>query len=164
MHIKIKEIKGEGENIFWTHYIKNIEKGNIVIARKVQNYDLVPKSKFDFETVEKIKRADIKDIEPILPELFEWIEDPNWPIAKSLAIGLVRFGEYIIPFVKYYLNNTEGQNEICVYEYIIPLLNKADLEAIKADLSRLASKPTEFEKELEYDKFAQEYLDKLKNM
>jgi len=64
----------EDDNLFWTHYIKNLEKGYSAIARKVQNYDLVPKSKFDLETVAKIKRADIKDIEPILPELFEWTE------------------------------------------------------------------------------------------
>jgi len=43
----------------------------------------------------------------------------------------------------------------------MPLLNKVDLEALKEDLVRLATKPTEFEKDLEYDKFAQEYLDKL---
>lgn len=157
--VKINVVKKE--DLFWSYSIINLEDNKMISARQTQNYRLVPKHKFDLETVEKIKKVNISEIEPILPELFEWIEDINWPIARSLAVELVRFWEIIIPYVKYYLNHSTGLDEYCVFYEIMPLLKKSQLEAIREDLERLATNPNEFEKDEEYDKFAKEYLNKM---
>lgn len=42
----------------------------------------IPKHKFDFETVEKIRNADEVSIQPYLQQIFKWVEDINWPVAK----------------------------------------------------------------------------------
>jgi hypothetical protein len=157
--VKINVVKEQ--DLFWPYIIMNLQNNNMIRARQAQNYSLVPKHKFDFETVEKIKKANISEIEPILPELFEWIEDINWPIARRLAVELVRFWEYIIQYVKYYLNHSTGIDEYCVFYEIMPLLKKTQLEALREDLERLATNPNEFEKDEEYDKFAKEYLNKI---
>jgi hypothetical protein len=53
--------------------------------------DRLPRNKFDFERVNKIKNMKKKDVIPILPGLLEWIQDMNWAIAPEVAEILLSF-------------------------------------------------------------------------
>uniref|UniRef100_UPI00403EFD00 DUF5071 domain-containing protein n=1 Tax=Paenibacillus sp. Y5S-9 TaxID=3122489 RepID=UPI00403EFD00 len=55
---------------------------------------MLPKDKTDFESVDKLSN---NELEEILPELFEWLQDGNWPISGSVENLLLRFGEELIP-------------------------------------------------------------------
>lgn len=50
---------------------------------------LIPKHKFDFEAVKRIKNADMDSVQPVLAQIFEWVEDINWPVAQELVKALV---------------------------------------------------------------------------
>ncbi|WP_178075963.1 DUF5071 domain-containing protein [Paenibacillus oralis] len=46
--------------------------------------ELIPKHKQDYERVEQLKTKTLEEIKPILPELLEWLQDMNWPIAQDI--------------------------------------------------------------------------------
>lgn len=39
--------------------------------------DLVPKEKDDNENIEKLKMLSFEEIQPIIPDLLEWLQDMN---------------------------------------------------------------------------------------
>lgn len=119
---------------------------------------LVPVSKHDFETVERIKITDPNNIQEVLPQIFEWIEDINWPIAPELIKVLAGFDDMIIPFVIDFIHNPDGLREYSIYYFMLPLLNKRQLVLLKEELERVAHSPSSFEIEEGYDKIALQYL------
>jgi hypothetical protein len=119
---------------------------------------LVPVSKHDFETVERIKITVPNDIQEVLPRIFEWIEDINWPIAPELVKVLAGLDDMIIPFVTDFIRNPDGLREYSIYYFMLPLLNKRQLGLLKEELERVAYNPSSFEIEEEYDKIALQYL------
>ncbi|TCO68061.1 DUF5071 domain-containing protein [Marinisporobacter balticus] len=125
-----------------------------------KNY-FIPKHKFDFEAVERIKNADSISIQPVLPEIFEWVEDINWPVAQELVKVLVKFNDLIIPFLKDLMQKPDGLREYSVYYGMMPLLTNRQLLLLKDELERVASNPSLFEIEEEYDKIARQYLQKI---
>jgi|GEM_PF-2931488 len=154
----------EGKNLFWPIILIDKVSGEKIRARYWYGDELIPKGKFDFDTISKIEGASIKDIELVLPDLFEWTEDVNWPIAPQLAEILPRFGEIIIPYVIHYLRYPSGLDEYATYYYLMPKMTKEQLELIKEELILVVENPTEFQKREEYDKFAKEYINKLEAM
>jgi hypothetical protein len=123
--------------------------------------EYIPKDKCDITTVEKIGKVDPTIIQSILPELFVWLQDPNWPVAKELSKILAGFGELIIQQIKKVLSSNDDLWEFCILNDVIPFLQRTELDLIKADIERLAYHPTEDEKSGEVDKIAKEILLKL---
>ncbi|WP_069997330.1 DUF5071 domain-containing protein [Cellulosilyticum sp. I15G10I2] len=121
----------------------------------------IPKHKFDFEAVEKIRNADEVSIQPYLQQIFEWVEDINWPVAKELVKVLVKFDTLIIPFLKDLIQKPDGLREYSFYYFMLPLLTDKQLSLIKEDLERVAKNPTSFEKKENYDKIARKHLTKV---
>ncbi len=149
-------------DVFWPYNIVNLPNNQKCEARKTQqDYSLVPKDKFDINAVERLSEADPFEIQLVLPELFDWTRDPNWPIAYKLASQLANFGDLIIPYLKHFLSHTTGSDEYAVFDEIMPRLSIAQIGLLKPDLERLAYEPTWFEQNEEYDKFALSYLSKL---
>ena len=62
--------------------------------------DLLPRHKFDNDSVEMIKKMDRDKVLPLLPNLLEWIQDMNWPMAPSILGLLLTFPEEIVPHVQ----------------------------------------------------------------
>jgi hypothetical protein len=118
----------------------------------------IPVSKDDFETVERIKITDPKNIQEVLQQIFEWIEDINWPIARELVKVLAGFDEMIIPFVIDLIRNPDGLREYSIYYYMLPLLTNRQLSLLGEELERVANNPSSFEKEEGYNKIALQYL------
>jgi hypothetical protein len=124
--------------------------------------NLVPNNKSDFMAIERIKKATKEEIEPFLEEIFEWIEDINWPIAESLCMELVTKGDSIIPFVERILESPDGLREYAIYHVMMPLFTKHQLQLLKKVLVRISNNPSDIEHEQEYDKIVLNILEKLK--
>lgn len=122
---------------------------------------LIPKHKSDFEAVERIKNADMNSIQPELSQIFEWVEDINWPIAQELTSILVKFDEHIMPFLRDLMKKPDGLREYSLFYYMLPLLSTKQLMLLKGDLERVAYNPFQFEREEEYDRIALEHLQKI---
>ncbi|AZN38323.1 DUF5071 domain-containing protein [Paenibacillus albus] len=130
--------------------------------------ELIPKDKFDVGTLAKLKAVDPTqtNLQPILSELFEWIQDINWPIAKELCIILASFKpEDIIPYIQMVLKSgDEGWQYSCI-RYLIPKLPSEVRGIIALDLRRVIDNPTYNETWCEIDIAAREiyetYFEKL---
>jgi hypothetical protein len=121
----------------------------------------IPKSKYDFETVERIRLTDPKNIQDILPQIFQWTEDINWPIAADLVNILAGFDEMIIPFVRDLIRDPDGLREYSIYYFMLPLLSNKQLYLLKDELERVANNPSSFESAEGYDKIALKYIGKI---
>lgn len=119
---------------------------------------IIPTNKHDFDAVEKIKNTDLKSIQQCLPQIFEWVEDINWPIAPKLAEVLIKFDDMIVPYLIDLIRNPDGLREYSVYFYMLPILTDIQLHLIKGELMRVAYNPSDFEKQEGYDKIALKYI------
>lgn len=70
--------------------------------------DCIPKGKFDLAAIDRAVEVGFPQINPILPDLLEWIKDGNWPVALPTASLLSGAGPEIVPFVKSILNADDG--------------------------------------------------------
>ena len=49
--------------------------------------DYLSKSKYDFESIARLRLQEPARLLPILPHLLAWIQDSNWPILNEM-VGL----------------------------------------------------------------------------
>ncbi|WP_342439208.1 DUF5071 domain-containing protein [Paenibacillus sp. FSL L8-0436] len=119
---------------------------------------LIPKDKFDLNSVNTLKTLDINIIKPIISDLLEWTKDSNWPITEEIGDMLVPLGSELIP----YLRGIFDSNDDCwKYSILVNLVNKLPptvLSEMEADLKRLALNPTERERQEYVDEEATEIL------
>jgi hypothetical protein len=125
----------------------------------MNNYDeKLPRDKFDFERVNKIKKSEKKDIIPLLPGLLEWIQDMNWPIAPEIAEILMTFPKEIVPHIRNVLSTDDDIWKFWCLEYLVKKFSTEDKELLKTELIRLSTTPTEGEMLEEVDLKAREIL------
>jgi hypothetical protein len=125
----------------------------------LRNY--IPKHKFDLESIDKLNEIKIEELKPILSELFEWIQDINWPIAKKLIEFLLKFGSDLIPEIKKTLKSDDDVFEYSCMVYLLPGLSNNILIELKEDLLRIAYNPTDQERKAELDLTAKDILKRI---
>lgn len=69
-------------------------------ASKPGFFEILPKDKFDRESVEKIRELSREEIIPLLSGLLPWVQDMNWPIAQKVADLLLDFPNEIIRHIR----------------------------------------------------------------
>jgi hypothetical protein len=57
--------------------------------------ELIPKDKSDIATAEKLVNYSYEQVKPIIPNLLEWIQDMNWPVAGPVSNYLEGIAKYI---------------------------------------------------------------------
>ncbi|MEC3908455.1 DUF5071 domain-containing protein [Tamlana sp. 2201CG12-4] len=122
------------------------------MSQKMDIYSLIPSDKFDIERAEKLKEFSFEKIKPIVPDLLEWIQDMNWPVAKVVADYLISISDKIEPEIMDILN---GEDDIWKYWCIEVFCIYSD-RPMSANMStivnRIKNNPTKLEKECEvYD-------------
>ena len=60
----------------------------------------VPMDKHDHDAVRRAIKAGYPAVELVLPNLLEWLQDINWPVARTLAPFLASIGEPLIPHLR----------------------------------------------------------------
>lgn len=53
----------------------------------------LPRDKHDLDNLQLLKNLGWPAIEPVLPDLLEWVQHMNWPVARSLAPFLAGLGQ-----------------------------------------------------------------------
>jgi hypothetical protein len=123
--------------------------------------NLVPAAKDDLAAVERAVEAGYPKIEPILSELFVWLQDGNWPIFSALAPFLARIGLPIVAEVRRILATDD---DLWKYWVIWEVSAESPVELIRAlheDLLRVANSPTPGESEEGVDEAARAALARL---
>jgi len=123
----------------------------------------LPRDKHDFERVNELRKLDKSKIILFIPQLLEWLQDINWPIAMDVANLLLQYPEETIPHVKDVLtSNDDIWKEWCL-RYFVKELPEELIEIFKPDLLRISSNPTKGELLEEVNETAQMILESINN-
>lgn len=118
---------------------------------------LLPQSKFDTGRAKALIELGYPAVAPVLPELVEWLQDYNWPVAKALAPFLATIGKPLLPHIRRVLATDDD-----IWKYTVLSLLVEDrpelVQEIEQELYRLATTPTTNERAEELDQKAQEIL------
>jgi hypothetical protein len=148
-------------------YLKGVQTGHFQrwTSKKELNMehlnDLLPKDKFDIDTVEKLKGLKREELIPLLPKLLEWIQDMNWIIAPKIAELLLDFPNEIIPYIRKVFESKDDIWKFWCLEVLVKNLPSDLRKVLKNDLIRLAERPSDSEKLEEVDIKAKEILKQL---
>lgn len=120
--------------------------------------DLVPKSKFDTETAEKLNAFSIDEVRSIIPALLEWLQDGNWPAAYPVKLYLEKHVKHIQDEILMIFKTDDS-----LWKYWIMLLlgEAIDDERLINEIKRIALTPTDCEKVDEVDQMANELIAKM---
>lgn len=116
---------------------------------------LIPKDKFDYETVDRVKSCSYDQIESIIPELLEWLPDMNWPISQPIAEYLLPFSEKIAPEI---LKILQGKDEVWKYWMLITFGKITKDKLVLEEINRIAKNPTQEEADNEVSEIANEII------
>jgi len=115
--------------------------------------ELIPKHKFDEDVIDKLKALSFEQIEPIIPDLLEWLQDMNWPIARSIADILQPFVDKMIPEIIKIFKTNDGIWKMWV---LINLARYTKDNLLLSEIERIAKFPTrdEIEEEVHLEALA----------
>jgi hypothetical protein len=96
-------------------------------------------------------------VEPILPELLEWLQDYNWPVAHVLGPFLSSIG---LPMLTYVRKVPEGTDDIWKYWVLSCVIEDSPqlASALRQDLLRFANAPTANERAEDVHRKAKDIL------
>lgn len=107
--------------------------------------NIVPTHNLDLDTCNNLSLASDEEIYEKIPELLEWIQDINWPVAQLICKRLENIGSPLIEPVRKILH---GSDDIWKYWVISILLGRADKDivcSLKPELERIINNPTNSE-------------------
>jgi hypothetical protein len=123
--------------------------------------EVIPRSKMDYDSIEKLKKMPYTDLEPIQEELLVWVQDYNWPIAPEICEMLIPLNEKLVPSIKKILSGTdETWIDNCI-RFIVEHLSVEAIEALRPELERIAYTPSEDEEDLGTNIVTKQILDRV---
>jgi hypothetical protein len=118
---------------------------------------LLPQDKHDLARASALVELDFATIEPLLPELLEWMQDRNWPVTRIIEPFLAGVGAPLAPHIRDVLRGTDNVWKEGVVRWLVA--GRPDLrQALAADLRRIAVAPTPGERAEELDELARELV------
>lgn len=118
----------------------------------------VPADKFDLNALARARSVGFPELNPVLPELLIWLQDPNWPLAQDCALLLSKAGLELVPHLSAIFASDDNLWKWTILATLCPLLNFEVISALKLDLERLCLAPTHGERLEEVDVAASEIL------
>jgi len=105
--------------------------------------ECIPKDKYDLDAVRLATAIGFPGLGPILPDLFEWTKDGNWPVAPAVASLLSDAGIEIAPYIREILCSDDGMWKYWVILLVLRCSSAEIQTSLKSDLVRLMLHPTQ---------------------
>ena len=98
---------------------------------------LLPRHKSDVERAKTLANLGYPAVAPILPELVEWLQDMNWPVAPVVLSILIPIGIPLVPLIRDVL---EADDEIWKYWVLTVLIPQSPplYEALRERVRQIA--------------------------
>jgi hypothetical protein len=122
--------------------------------------DCIPKSKRDREAVANAKALGFPALNPIIPDLLEWVQDINWPIAEDVAALLRDAGPEIVPHIRTVLQSDDDLWKCWTLSRIVGHLPYDFFQELRPDVERIAYHPTRYEIESQTHEDAQDAIER----
>ncbi|MDF1671643.1 MAG: DUF5071 domain-containing protein [Roseovarius sp.] len=120
--------------------------------------ECIPSNKHDLDALESAKAIGFPALNPRLPDLLEWLQDANWPVAKPTASVLSEAGSEITPHIKVILGGDDAIWKYWTIELLVRNLNPDVFNDLRSDLLHLASHPAASDKLEHVDTLAKQVL------
>lgn len=120
--------------------------------------NLIPADKGDVETARLLFSYSYEDVQSIIPELLEWIQDMNWPVARPVADYLESILAHITTEI---LEILRGNDDIWKYWciHVFGLWTEKEIAPeLLVEIKRIVENPTETEIEEEVAEVGKEVL------
>lgn len=112
------------------------------MKQDIDNRDLIPKHKFDQKVIGRLKTLSFEQLKPIIPDLLEWLQDMNWPIARPIADILKPFADRLTPEIIKILKTDDGMWKLWV---LINLARNTTDPLLLKEIERIAKFPFRYE-------------------
>jgi len=123
---------------------------------------LIPIAKYETEKASELVRLGFPAVEPVMPQILEWLQDPNWPVGLIFQPFLIRIGQPLTPYIRTILaGQDDGWKYSLLVAVVAPSIELA--QTLRPELEHLATSPSTGESEEEVDLIAVEILDALRN-
>ena len=99
---------------------------------EIQRY--IPQTKHDTDLIDELAKHPYPYYRPILKELFEWVQDINWPVASKIVPLLVEAGADCTPIIRDILLSDDTMWMYWTLEILIHKFSDKDGAAITRDL------------------------------
>jgi hypothetical protein len=116
---------------------------------------LIPKDKHDQTAIPHLKKLSFEQLKPIVPDLLEWLQDMNWPVAKPIADILEPFVDEMTIEIVAILKSDDAMWKFWV---MAVLLRKTTNPLLLNEIKRIAQFPTTDEIENEVNTVANDVL------
>ncbi|SMO93232.1 protein of unknown function [Chryseobacterium rhizoplanae] len=114
--------------------------------------DLIPKNKGDLSTAEKLTNYSYEELKEIIPNLLEWLQDMNWPVAKPVSEYLESINDKITTELLSIIKRND--DEVWKYWIITIFGPITQSPIIKNEIIRIATSPKKNEIIEEVDEVA----------
>lgn len=122
-------------------------------------YDLIPKDKHDFSTVEQLEQLDPTDIAKIGMKLLEWLQDFNWPIASGIKPIVIKNQSVLMEDIKTVLCGFDEDWKYFLILKVLPDISEENISMLLPIVKRIALSPTESEIDAEVHIEARDFLE-----
>ena len=102
----------------------------------------VPVGKLDMAAIDRAERAGYPAINDVLPNLLEWVQDANWPVAMPTAKLLGKAGTEIVSPIRQALQSDDGIWKYWIITLILSDLPDEVFNLLRQDCARLAQNPS----------------------
>lgn len=123
--------------------------------------DYLPLNIYDVDKAEKLKKLDRNVLEPLLPDLLEYTQDMNWPVASGVVEILLTFPKEIVSHVQAIVSSNDDNWKWFILNFLVIKLPVESQVQFKQYLIRVAQTPTQNEIAEELDEIAKEIVDML---
>ena len=105
---------------------------------------LLPHTKHDVDNASTLVLMGYPAIEHVLPQMLEWLQDLNWPVAAIFQPFFVSVGRPLAPHIRSVL---AGDDDAWKYNLLIAVVARSPelANALRPELERIASRPTDGE-------------------
>ncbi|MGK5041074.1 DUF5071 domain-containing protein [Janthinobacterium sp. GB1R12] len=117
----------------------------------------LPRDKHDTGNAQALTALPWEEIRPAMPQILEWVQDANWPVAGVLLPYLAGIGPRLAPYVKTVLASDDDQWKYFVLQGIVRHSRELAFE-LDGELQRFAHAPTRGELEEGVAEVAREIL------
>jgi hypothetical protein len=118
----------------------------------------IPADRHDHAAVNAAAELGLPAITPILPQLLQWVQDINWPVASGICALLRPSGPEIAPHLQAIFRSNDAVWSYCVIVNIVSHLPHETWVLIADDIHRIATNPTPAERADEVDLVARTAL------
>lgn len=117
----------------------------------------LPRDKHDTRSARALIALSREQIHPAMPQILEWVQDVNWPVAAVLLPYLAGIGPRLAPYVKTVLASDDDQWKYSVLHGIVRHSRELAFE-LDGELQRFSHAPTRGELEEGVAEVAREIL------